>query len=235
MKAAKAQKLGCRATGGKKYGIANNRCFKYYIWMPMFDSRQEHRPNEREWFPSVSVTHISYRRSVPCSSAMGGTLCLTTLSNGSNGSNRLIKYVIRRTQDIGFRGFSFHSGKRCTRLCVSHWSAQAETLRLTNCSTKESCHRRSAHFFSIYKRAQFVKGGHNSTLRLPFSGLWRRVVLVRTDGSSASEEPEWGSGNRRWFFARRFFYPEDGSDTILRNVVLRKNYTAPHPRRRHSS
>jgi hypothetical protein len=31
-----------------------------------------------------------------------------------------------------------------------------------------------------------------------------------------------------------FFYPEDG-DTFLRNVGSHKIYTAPHPRRRHSS
>jgi hypothetical protein len=39
----------------------------------------------------------------------------------------------------------------------------------------------------------------------------------------------------RWFLARRIFYPEDGSDTFLRNVGSHKMYTAPHPRRRHSS
>jgi hypothetical protein len=31
------------------------------------------------------------------------------------------------------------------------------------------------------------------------------------------------------------FYPEDGADTFLRNVGLHNIYTAPHPRRRHSS
>jgi hypothetical protein len=40
----------------------------------------------------------------------------------------------------------------------------------------------------------------------------------------------------RWFFARGFFYPEDGGDMILRNVgSIDHIYTAPHPRRRHSS
>jgi hypothetical protein len=39
----------------------------------------------------------------------------------------------------------------------------------------------------------------------------------------------------RWFFARGFFYPEDGGDTILLNVgSIDHIYTAPHPRRRHS-
>jgi hypothetical protein len=39
----------------------------------------------------------------------------------------------------------------------------------------------------------------------------------------------------RWFLARGFLYPEDGSDTFLRNVGLQNIYTAPHPRTRHSS
>jgi hypothetical protein len=39
----------------------------------------------------------------------------------------------------------------------------------------------------------------------------------------------------RWFLARGFFYHKDGDDTFLRNVGSYKIYTAPHPRRRHSS
>jgi hypothetical protein len=39
----------------------------------------------------------------------------------------------------------------------------------------------------------------------------------------------------RWFVARRYLYPEDGDSTFLRNLGLHKMYTAPHPRRRHSS
>jgi hypothetical protein len=31
----------------------------------------------------------------------------------------------------------------------------------------------------------------------------------------------------RWFTARGFFYPEDGGNTLLRNVGWRKIYTAP--------
>jgi hypothetical protein len=39
-----------------------------------------------------------------------------------------------------------------------------------------------------------------------------------------------------WFLARRFFYPEDGGDTLVRNVSsLHRIYTEPHPRRWHSS
>jgi hypothetical protein len=39
----------------------------------------------------------------------------------------------------------------------------------------------------------------------------------------------------RWFVARGFFYPEDEGYTFLRNVYSHKIYTAPHPRKRHSS
>jgi hypothetical protein len=39
----------------------------------------------------------------------------------------------------------------------------------------------------------------------------------------------------RRFPARGFFYPEDGSDTFLRNVGSHKIYTAPHPRIRYFS
>jgi hypothetical protein len=38
-----------------------------------------------------------------------------------------------------------------------------------------------------------------------------------------------------WFLSRGFFYPEDESDTFIRNVGSHKIYTAPHPRRRYSS
>jgi hypothetical protein len=79
--------------------------------------------------------------------------------------------------------------------------------------------------------------------------MWRRVDLVWTDVSeeriasifrvekSAIEEPAWASAATcsRWFLARGFFYPEDGGDTFLWNIGLHKIYTAPHPRRRHSS
>jgi hypothetical protein len=70
--------------------------------------------------------------------------------------------------------------------------------------------------------------------------MWHRVIFVWTDVSEdrrasifrieeyTSGEPEWASSCR--FLARRFFYHEDGGDTILRNVDSHKNYTAPHPR-----
>jgi hypothetical protein len=44
-----------------------------------------------------------------------------------------------------------------------------------------------------------------------------------------------GTHLSRWFLARGFFYPEDGGDMFLRNVSSHNIYTAPHPRRRHSS
>jgi hypothetical protein len=33
----------------------------------------------------------------------------------------------------------------------------------------------------------------------------------------------------RWFLARRFFYPEDGGNTFLQNVVSHKIYMVQHP------
>jgi hypothetical protein len=47
---------------------------------------------------------------------------------------------------------------------------------------------------------------------------------------------ERGTTCSRWFLASGFLYSEDGVDTFLRNVgSIHKIYTAPHPRRRHSS
>jgi hypothetical protein len=43
------------------------------------------------------------------------------------------------------------------------------------------------------------------------------------------------AGCSRWFLARGFYCPEDGGDTLLRNVGSHKIYTAPRPTRRHSS
>jgi hypothetical protein len=37
-----------------------------------------------------------------------------------------------------------------------------------------------------------------------------------------------------WFLTHRFFYPEDGGNTFLRNVGSHKIYMAPHLRRQHS-
>jgi hypothetical protein len=85
------------------------------------------------------------------------------------------------------------------------------------------------------------------------SGTWRCVDLVRTDVSeeriasifkvekSVSKEPAWASGTRLqttcscWLLAVRYFYPEVGGDTFLRNVGSHKIYTASHSRKRHSS
>jgi hypothetical protein len=75
--------------------------------------------------------------------------------------------------------------------------------------------------------------------------MWRRVNLVWIDvleeriasifrvEKSASEEP--AATCSRWLLAHGFFHPEDGGDTFLWKVGSQKIYTAPHPRRRHSS
>jgi hypothetical protein len=54
--------------------------------------------------------------------------------------------------------------------------------------------------------------------------MWKKAVVAGAATCS------------RWFLARGFFYSEDGGDTFLRNIgSIHKIYTAPHPRRRHSS
>jgi hypothetical protein len=78
--------------------------------------------------------------------------------------------------------------------------------------------------------------------------MWLRVDIVLTDVSeeriasifkvkekrkSASEEPACGGGCS--LQAPEFLYLEDGGDTFLRIVCSHKIYTAPDPRRRHSS
>jgi hypothetical protein len=64
--------------------------------------------------------------------------------------------------------------------------------------------------------------------------MWRRVDIVWTDVT----EERIASSFRvemREISMNRFFYPENGGDMFLRNVGSHKIYTAPHPRRRHSS
>jgi hypothetical protein len=71
---------------------------------------------------------------------------------------------------------------------------------------------------------------------MPFSGMWRRVVLVWTDVSedhivsifrveeSANEEPDQSATtSSRWSLTLRIFYAENGGDTTLRNVGLHKS------------
>jgi hypothetical protein len=83
--------------------------------------------------------------------------------------------------------------------------------------------------------------------RILSSGMWHGVHRVWTDVSeeciasifrvekSGSEELKWAATFSLYFLARGPFYPEDGGDTFLRNVGSRKIYTAPHPRKQHSS
>jgi hypothetical protein len=63
----------------------------------------------------------------------------------------------------------------------------------------------------------------------PFA-VWRRACYSQWRSATQSAATcSW------WFLARGFFYSEDGGDKFLRNVGSHKIYTAPHPRRRHSS
>jgi hypothetical protein len=60
-----------------------------------------------------------------------------------------------------------------------------------------------------------------------FGGTYRPHLQGRLQQSAANCS--------RWFFARGFFYPEDGGYALLRNFAWHMVYTAPHPRRQHSS
>jgi hypothetical protein len=72
--------------------------------------------------------------------------------------------------------------------------------------------------------------------------MWHRVDLVWTDVSDESiasilrvEKSTLQPPAQAGFLEADFFIPEDGGDTFLQNVGSHKMYTAPHPRRRHSS
>jgi hypothetical protein len=78
----------------------------------------------------------------------------------------------------------------------------------------------------VRKCALYSSARHdtNATIERCFLCGPRQEVITRTARAMS------------WFFAREFSYPEDGGDTILRNVgSIDHIYTAPHPRRRHSS
>jgi hypothetical protein len=76
------------------------------------------------------------------------------------------------------------------------------------------------YYYRARSSAQFLEYLLTVLSRIPSSGMWRRVDLMWTDVSeehvsifrvekSVSEEPAWAK-SPRWFFAHRFFYPEDG-------------------------
>jgi hypothetical protein len=74
---------------------------------------------------------------------------------------------------------------------------------------------------------------------MTFYGMLRRVVLVLTDVSGERIasifrlERNQRARNQREQVAADFFYPEDGGDTLPRNVVSHKNFTTQHRRKRH--
>jgi hypothetical protein len=75
----------------------------------------------------------------------------------------------------------------------------------------------------------FIKDGTNKT--------WRKGSLNNSNknGTYIQELLQSAATCSRCFLARGFFNPEDGGDMFLRNVGSYKIYTAPHPRRLHSS
>jgi hypothetical protein len=73
---------------------------------------------------------------------------------------------------------------------------------------------------------------YRSCVNRRFGGKYRlhfQDRKIRERGTSVS-----AATCSRWFLVRGFFCPE-GGDTFLRNVRSHKIYTAPHPRRLHSS
>jgi hypothetical protein len=75
---------------------------------------------------------------------------------------------------------------------------------------------KNAVFWDVGPCSYYVNRCFEETYRLHLQGR-----KIRERGTSVSTWP-------RWFLARRFFYPEDGGDTFLRNVGLHNIYTAPH-------
>jgi hypothetical protein len=84
--------------------------------------------------------------------------------------------------------------------------------------------------------------------RMPSNGMWRHMGLVGTGFSEERVASIFRVKNPRakknvslsancWRFSllADCFCPEDGRDTLLRNIVSYKTHTAPHPGRRHSS
>jgi hypothetical protein len=86
-------------------------------------------------------------------------------------------------------------------------------------------------FFNYIVIKKLAEGKCRSE-KMPSFGMLCRVDLVWSD---VSEEHIAAATCSSWFLTRGFFYPEDGGDTFLRNFGSHKSYTAPHPRRRHSS
>jgi hypothetical protein len=83
-----------------------------------------------------------------------------------------------------------------------------------------------SHLISRRYQSQTLMWSSNKTWSLGLvGGQDTKLFVIRRDCSYLL----------RQFLARGFFYPEDGGDMFLRNVGTHKIYTAPHPRRRHSS
>jgi hypothetical protein len=101
---------------------------------------------------------------------------------------------------------------------------------------------RMLNLWNIYQSETCFETHTMWSWRMPSSGVWRHVDLVWPDVSEELIASFFRVGKNlraaacsRWFLTHGFFYPEDGADTFLRNVKSHKIYTAPHPRRRHSS
>jgi hypothetical protein len=88
---------------------------------------------------------------------------------------------------------------------------------------------KNAVFWDVVPCKSCVNRGFGGTHRLHLQG--RKKPRTRNQ----REQVQTAATCSRWFLSRGFFYPEDEGDAFFRNVGLHKTYTAPHPRRRHSS
>jgi hypothetical protein len=92
--------------------------------------------------------------------------------------------------------------------------------------------RKNAIFLDVTPCKYCVNRRFGGTYRRHLQGIKPASEEPASVGGFASEK---SATCPRWFLASRFLYPEDGGDTFLRNVGLHNIYTAPHPRRQHSS
>jgi hypothetical protein len=166
-----------------------------------------------------------------------------------------ISHCVTITQTNQFMLYVEICAAYCDQLSVTYkytvwiqcrvYNVEASGTYSNHCAWK--CYRFviKTSFFTLSRIWLFI------SWRIPSSGIWRRVDPVKwTDVTeeriasifrvekSASEESAWAECCYLIMLVprSRFFYPEDGGDTFLGSVgSFHRIYTAPQPRRRHSS
>jgi hypothetical protein len=88
-----------------------------------------------------------------------------------------------------------------------------------------------SHIF--YRMRRFLGTSYGWVIFIPDAAALNDIQYTKFWLCCCDTGRAWGVRSR--IIARGFFYPEDGGVTFLRNVGLHKIYSAPQPRRRHSS